>query len=634
MAVIVIILMFLSIIPSLINRISYEQENKNVFLSANYDNLITSRLDIDKTLDEYHALGVNFVTIKPETINSMAKEGLIDIITYSSLSINKDPISEMIKAKLSGMQINEHSSVVITKSRFVSDYLNNEFKVRYEDYIFEHIDENISIFCFNTNADIIVGYDKEFIKWLSDMNLEAVLEYPSYSFQNERYSEYFAEFLRETSVEFLILKENEYDNNQRLSPQFLQELSKLNINLVVFENKNQISNVHSSIYDEMTKNLSATLIRGYNATETVIYDKSLFNYRYYQWYNSIIERNTKFINIDILKNEDLSNEENYILTKKAVDRLVKQLYTRKYSLNNYNNPSYYTNNSQIAVIAGFIIILAMLYIYLMSAFGIKYLDILFIFLAFVSILINYVYYERLTNAYVTILSIVSVSLTTLLIFRTVKSNFKNKFLKIILIPTGIIFTAIVSISTMTADINYYIGTNHFSEVNISVLLPIVITIYNYYLVFWSEPKAILKAFVNISKSQFLVFSAVALIIIVYYIIRNGKSSLILPFEYDLRIFLTDLFYIRPRFKEFLIGYEALALFIYLSVYKKKNTAFFAILSTILFTTILNTFCHAATSYFISLQRTFNGFLCFLVFWGIWFVISKIKALIYKEKQVI
>ena len=632
-AVIVIILMFMSIIPSLINRISYEQKTKNVFLSANYDNIITSQLDVDKALDEYHKLGVNFVTIKPETVNTMAKEGLVDIITYSSLAINKDAISVNIKDKLSGRDISDNSGVIIVKSKYVADYLNSQFAVRYNNYIFQQVDENIWIFCFNTNHDIIVGYDRELIKWLGELNLEAVLEYPSYSFQSPLYAEYFASFLKEESVEFLILKENEYDNKKPLSWEFLQALSKLNINLVVFESKDQISNEKPFIYDEMTENLAATLIRGYNATETVKHDKTLFDYRYHQWYNSIIERNTKFINIDILKNEDITNEENYVFTKKAVDKLVFKLYERKYSLDNYNNPVYYVINSQIAVIAGFLIILAFIYIYLLLAFNIRHIDILFLFLGFVSVLLNYVYYERLINIYITILVIISSSIITLYMFRTLASSFKNKIIKVISVSFGILLVSVSAIAAMMADMNYYIGTKNFSEVNLSVLIPLAITVFNYYTVFVKEPKAAIKAIFGINRKYLIAFLAVLFMVIVYYIIRNGKSSLILPFEYDVRIYLTNLFYIRPRFKEFLIGYEALTLFVYLSVYKKKNNAFFAILSTVLFTSILNTYCHAATAFFVSLQRTFNGFLCYLLFLGGMFIYLRVNKMVHKEKKV-
>ena len=629
-AVIIIIIMFLSVIPSLINRISYEQKTKNVFLSANYDNIIVSQLDVDKTLDEYHRLGVNFVTIKPETVNTMAKEGLLDIITYSSLAINKDAISVKIKEKLQDKNIIDNSSVIITKSKYMSNYLESEFKVRYQDYIYAEIDENISIFCFNTNHDMIIGYDKELIKWLNELNLEVALEYPSYSFQNPVYSEYFSNFLQESSVEFLILKDNEFDNKQPLPRDFLLALSKLNISLVVFENKNQISNEKPFIYDQLTENLTATLIRGYNATETVKNDKSLFNYRYYQWYNSIIERNTKFINIDILKNEDITNEENYRFTRAAIDRLVNQLYKRKYTIDTHNDPAYYVDNSQIAVIAGFIIILAFLYIYLMMAFNLKYLDILFLFLGFVSILFNYVYYEQVANIYVAILMVASSALITLQIFKTLNSSFKNKLPKVIFTFLGITSVSAVLISTMTADINYYIGSRHFSEVNISLLIPLAITVFNYCLVFMGNMKAVVKSLMGLSKKQLILYSAAIVAVILYYIVRNGKTSIILPFEYNVRTFLTDLFYIRPRFKEFLIGYEALTLFVYFSVYKKKNIPIFGIMSTILFTSIMNTYCHAATAYLISLQRTFNGFLCYLLFLGIMIIVIKVRKILHKH----
>ena len=651
-AVVVISLMFLSIMPTLISRIVYEQKTRNAFLSANYDNLLVNQLDVDAAIYEYHTLGVNFVTIKPETLKSMSKEGLIDIITYSSLTINNDSISEMIKAKLTNKQIHDNSSVIIAKSKNMADYLNSEFKVRYTGYIYEQIDENISVFCFNTNSDLIVGYDKELIHWLNELGMEAALEYPSYSFQNDSYADYFTDFLKQTNVEFLILKENEYDNRELLSGDFLYQLSKMNVKLVVFENKNQISNEKPSIYDELSKNLSATLIRGYNATETIKHDKSLFNYRYYQWYNSIIERNTKFINIELLKNEDLTNQENFELTKKAVDKLVNQLVGRKYTLDNFYRPIYYANMSQIAVIAGFIMILAMLYIYLLLAFSAKHIDILFIFTAFISILFNYAYYNSLANIYISILMIVSVALITLITFKLAKSSLKNRLFRIIQICVAILFCTSATISAMTANIDYHIGSRHFVDISFGITIPILITLYNYCLVFSGNIKAVLKAAFNPkrnedseraswvhaifeNKKQLILCVVILSSVIAYYILRNSKSNLILPFEYNLRTYLTDIFYIKPRFKEFLLGYEAFTFFLYFSIYKKfekKNLLVFAVLSTVLFTSILNTFCHAATPYFTNVQRVFNGFLCYLIFLGIMLITIKIKSILHKEKK--
>ena len=51
----------------------------------------------------------------------------------------------------------------------------------------------------------------------------------------------------------------------------------------------------------------------------------------------------------------------------------------------------------------------------------------------------------------------------------------------------------------------------------------------------------------------------------YYLVRTGKSSLILPFEDIMRKKLTDIFAIRPRTKEFLIGYPLFFLFVYFCI---------------------------------------------------------------------
>ena len=46
-------------------------------------------------------------------------------------------------------------------------------------------------------------------------------------------------------------------------------------------------------------------------------------------------------------------------------------------------------------------------------------------------------------------------------------------------------------------------------------------------------------------------------VILMYIFRSGNYFQLSQFEASIRLFLEDVFLIRPRFKEFLIGYPAL-----------------------------------------------------------------------------
>ena len=124
----------------------------------------------------------------------------------------------------------------------------------------------------------------------------------------------------------------------------------------------------------------------------------------------------------------------------------------------------------------------------------------------------------------------------------------------------------------------------------------------------------------------------------YYLIRTGKSSLVLPIEDKFRKKLTDIFVIRPRFKEFLIGYPALSLFIYFSVFRKNRfwKTVFGLLSAMLFTSVLNTFCHTFTPVWVSSLRFLTGLIAGLAvsaaIIGILELIRFLRLKIIKNKQ--
>lgn len=78
----------------------------------------------------------------------------------------------------------------------------------------------------------------------------------------------------------------------------------------------------------------------------------------------------------------------------------------------------------------------------------------------------------------------------------------------------------------------------------------------------------------------------------------------------MRTAITNAFPARPRTKEFLIGYPSLVLF----VYYMRNTDiklvqwFFAVGTSILSASVMNSFCHVFTDLTIIYQRVVNGVL--------------------------
>ncbi len=118
-------------------------------------------------------------------------------------------------------------------------------------------------------------------------------------------------------------------------------------------------------------------------------------------------------------------------------------------------------------------------------------------------------------------------------------------------------------------------------------------------------KALLKKTLDYKWSILFVILAGALFI---YISRTGNSDMqISGSEMRMRQFLTDVFGVRPRSKEFLIGYPMAILFM---VFGARRPAFWicsigAIIGQV---SLVNTYAHIHTPLLISLERSLNGLL--------------------------
>ncbi len=631
-----LILMFFIIFFGLFDRFDYEKNTKRVYLSANYEDLQKSGVDIANTLKEMKNAGVGYVTVSPVTFSEMKENNKFDAISYSSVKINEDDISQKIKAALKNSQISDDDVILISSREDVTAFLTENLIYRY-DVVKKKIDDKIFVFCVKgqtKDSDFIIGYDNSEISLAKSSGLKLALSYPAFSFENSDYEEFFSGYLFKNSVDFLILRENKNENKVHLTDEFKTKLRSSETSLVVFENENQIKNEPAFIFPDMSEAFVTRTVRGFNMDKVLSYDKTGYRYRYYQWYNSLLERNTSFLNVNILKNEGKTAEENTALTLKAIKDLKEKTENMGYSLNPDSIDIPYRYNLRTASLCGGIAIVLLLYLYL-TLLGISIKNPLtsVAFASVFSMVISYPLYDYITKFYAVIIMILTVSLYTLILFKTINSenSYKNKLIISLASFFALMLFGSFFITAMFSDLNFYLGNKWVFGVKISLILPFVTTAFNYNTVFLKikSPKELLEKTKSELKAipKYVLISGICVfsLVLLYYLIRTGKSDLILPIEDIIRKKLTDIFLIRPRFKEFLIGYPCFAIFLYTSLFRKNEKIRLAsgILSTILFTSVLNTFCHAFTDFSVSLIRTFNGLILGIVVSGLIILISEI-----------
>ncbi|NQT29742.1 MAG: hypothetical protein HQ596_04150 [Candidatus Saganbacteria bacterium] len=183
----------------------------------------------------------------------------------------------------------------------------------------------------------------------------------------------------------------------------------------------------------------------------------------------------------------------------------------------------------------------------------------------------------------------------------------------ILIIVNIVAEAMIGVFLLVgllADYRFMLGVETFSGVKLALLLPIMIVALYFMLNLGSGSlKNRIRVFLDTKVSLAAVlFGLFALGALAVFIARSGNFVLPVPaIEKYFRNFLETVFFIRPRTKEFLIGYPFLFLAA-LSVLRDKRKWLWvlAAIGTIAPISIINSFSHIHTPIMISMIRTVNG----------------------------
>ncbi|SHE27227.1 hypothetical protein SAMN02745164_00029 [Marinitoga hydrogenitolerans DSM 16785] len=127
---------------------------------------------------------------------------------------------------------------------------------------------------------------------------------------------------------------------------------------------------------------------------------------------------------------------------------------------------------------------------------------------------------------------------------------------------------------------------------------------------------------KLNKKDIILSTLFLGIIATYYILRSGNFGFSSMVERNIRDFLEQTLYARPRFKE---------LFAYIFVFSNPPTKFFKIFwnlgQSIIIVSILNTFLHFQTPIYLGVLRTINAF---VISWIIYKLFILFKGWIYKK----
>lgn len=195
----------------------------------------------------------------------------------------------------------------------------------------------------------------------------------------------------------------------------------------------------------------------------------------------------------------------------------------------------------------------------------------------------------------------------------------NAVLQTILAVINILAEVIIGIFIIVGLLSYtefMLTSQTFTGVKLALVLPLLIIALFFLLkelLPFSLKKTIdyFKDFLSQKVSLFAVFSSLFVVLVfLVFIGRSGNFLIpVLGLEKTFRILLQKVLFVRPRFKEFLIGYPFLYFSIYYYFVEKRDKFLWLILpiASIALISLLNTFVHIHTPIIISIIRSINGF---------------------------
>ena len=185
---------------------------------------------------------------------------------------------------------------------------------------------------------------------------------------------------------------------------------------------------------------------------------------------------------------------------------------------------------------------------------------------------------------------------------------------------------------LLADILFMLKLDQFVGVKLAHVVPIVAVPFILYI--WNEEKPLtfvkqlLEKALDYKWTMLGVLVAVAGVI---YLSRTGNSGAELSAaESTMRTFLNDVMGVRPRSKEFLIGYPFTLLLFWLGASRKNWILTIpAIIGQV---SLVNTYAHIHTALIMSMQRSFNGLVLGLAVGLLLIVGVKVLFVLYRKLE--
>ena len=622
--------------PIIENKSKIELGNDTYQIALGFSSINNIREDSDryKLYNELKNTGVNTIVFGNQSISELLEFRDIKYFTVEEYLQKESKISGL--DKLIDKYTPEDTFIVMLSK---NDFLENEIgliKEYFKNY--QIIEEEENIYIYIDEPAVIEYKDEKIVNELLTKKF-----FINEKYIKEVYEKGFKPALRIENVEGDKLQNYIYNEIKYLNEkyevdkvQFGKEVIGMPSNVDKFVELFKEENIYaiSTEFDtksglsKFSNNGQSLLIRGHQIDVNALnLSDSEFASRVSR---AVKERNMRYILlsnfIDYRSNSQIKNSLNDVIQ----DIKLSKDYLKNYNLGYakpFDDMDIY-NKEEIFTALSIASLFSML---LLSLFDKNYVMSLVLFITcFIGFgFVSKLEINILTKIYALLTAVIGAFSAIVIPKNSNIKSFATKFLMscFIALSSGIL------VSCIMYGTDYMLKLSEFSGIKVLYILPPLLTgiwvlidskILNSFNIKKINKNDVLR-FIKSIKISHIVLVGLTLIGVFIYIKRSGNSGSISDIELTFRNKLEEILYVRPRTKEFLLGYPAILIAFYM--YKKniKYAPFVLILGSIGTMSTVNTFTHLHTPVFYSILRSIYGFLFgaiigFLVI----FVISKLE----------
>lgn len=638
--------LIIALLPTVAVRVSNESRNKSVVVSLLYNDIKMklSAKDLDSELEKYKELGVNTVTVQEEDLNSLINSGTVTCLKYNVLLHKYEEENEDMIAQLRGLpDINNDSYVLITKRPASKALLAKWIPLKYADseYTYMVTAENADMYVLYDGTpmtyQLSVGYNEADIAYLHDKGFDIALDAKVKNYAEQGYLKEYDRLIKEYGVKYFCVRDDNYrhpkaEGDAEANYKGVSDLiKKNNLVLVVSENADQLSNEKPIGYTTIFNDNSDNVIRAYESYIVQKGDPTEYMFRYYQHLNSTVDRNIRFINVTQVVNPTGTHMEQSELTRKAIGAYIDKINELGYDTNSFTLGYDYKVNRRLVSAIALALMALMLLTMIEWLAGRVYrpLVALAVIGTVLGVLATFVLPLGLVQLYPSLFAVLApcFALTAVFVFA---ARMRDRLASApYIVGTLLLALALLSVGglvqgALLSGIDYYINFTIFRGIKLSLYTPMVYSILAYYMIFVKTSNAnilpdVRKLLTSEIKVYWLLLLGAFACVGVVYIMRSGNVNEISALEDMLRTFIVDHFPARPRTKEF-IAWPCLMLFAYYLKVKRVPLAsfVFGVGGSIVFASVINSFCHVFTNLLTVYTRVYVGallsvFICAAVY---------------------